>query len=279
MTPYNPFRHLCRSIFCGKSDYMMFAAYFDDSGTHSKSRVATVAGYISNVGQWDIFNKEWAACLKDFKVKEMHRSDLESFEEEFLESNGWNPNRRKAFLQKLHPIMKKRTKVAIGSAVIRETFEEIVPETIKKLFGGVYGWCAHECITLARIWAEKCQRKNIPPMQWVFEAGTTGYGQVDQMFQSLNARADLRADWRIKGWSFQGKDVLPLQAADVIAYEVYKHVENQILDKGEKHDIRFSMADLFRECDVNYLKWWSRDRLIEWVNTATLNGKPLKDYK
>jgi hypothetical protein len=106
--------------------------YCDDSGTDPQNRVAVVAGYISNVGQWEIFNKEWARCLKDFKVNQMHRADLESFKGEFLESKGWSPNRRRAVLQKLHPIMKHRTKVAIGSAVIKETFEEIVPEPVRK---------------------------------------------------------------------------------------------------------------------------------------------------
>ena len=81
------------------------------------------------------------------------------------------------------------------------------------------------------------------------------------------------------GWSFQGKEILPLQAADVMAYEVYKHVENQIVDKGEKYDVRRSMIDLYRPRDDNYLKLWSRERLIDWVNSATLRGKPLKDYR
>ena len=61
--------------------------------------------------------------------------------------------------------------------------------------------------------------------------------------------------WRIGGWSFQGKEVLPLQAADVMAYEAYKYVENYILDKGEQRDVRLSMIDLYLSCDDKYLKW------------------------
>jgi hypothetical protein len=64
-----------------------------------------------------------------------------------------------------------------------------------------------------------------------------------------------------------------------MAYEVYKHVENQIVDKGEKYDVRRSMIDLYRPRDDNYLKLRSRERLIDWVNSATLRGKPLKDYR
>src|SRR5215831_14582266 len=102
----------------------MISVYCDDSGTHSESRVAAVSGYISNVGQWEIFTKEWSSTLRDFKVQRMHRADLESLRGEF---KGWSRARRETFLQRLHSILKRRTKVAIGSAVITKDFEEIVP--------------------------------------------------------------------------------------------------------------------------------------------------------
>ena len=72
---------------------------------------------------------------------------------------------------------------------------------------------------------------------------------------------------------------MPLQAADVIAYETNKHVENQLLHEGKYRDIRMSFLDLYREADENYMKWWHRERLTDWVNTARWNGKLVKDYK
>src|SRR5579864_5178183 len=107
----------------------MFTVYCDDSGTHAQSRVAAVSGYISNVGQWNIFVNEWNLVLKEFKIKQMHRADLESFKGEF---ERWNPTRRQALLQLLHSILKRRTKVAIGSAVITKDFEEIIPPAFRK---------------------------------------------------------------------------------------------------------------------------------------------------
>jgi hypothetical protein len=258
----------------------LFTIYCDDSGTHQQSRVATVAGYISNVGQWDLFAKEWVAVLNEFNVERMHRADLESFGGDFRRSKGWNERRRTAFVKKLHPIMMRRTHVTIASAVIRNEFEDAVPEPIKEIFGGVYGWCMHECIVQARKWAEKCQRQHVVgSFEWVLEGGTIGYGQVMKMFESLrNTRRPLN-EWRIKSWSFQGKDTVPLQAADVIAYETNKHVEHQLLDDGQHREIRMSFLDLYRESDENYMKWWHRERLVDWVNTATWNGKPLREYK
>lgn len=247
----------------------MLTIYCDDSGTDKKNRSAVVAGYLSNVAQWDIFRKEWSLVLKDFKVKQMHRTDLENFKGEFTEDRGWNPTRRKAFLARLHPIINRRMKLSIGTAVIRKDFEEVIPKEVQKKFGGVYGWCAHTCLVKLRIWCEMPGRRHTEPIQWVFEAGTLGHGQVDAMFNELfrnqQQRADWRMDWRIKGWSFQGKDIVPLQAADVLAYELFKLVENQVLDGSKKHNVRHSIRDLMRTADGKYIDIWDKERLQGWV--------------
>lgn len=207
----------------------MLTIYCDDSGTDKNNRSAVVAGYLSNAAQWEIFTREWRQVLKEFKVKQMHRTDLENFKGEFTEDRGWNPMRRTAFLMRLQPIIRRRMKLPIGTAVIRKDFEEVIPEEVGKKFGGVYGWCAHTCLVKLRIWCERPCRQHRVPIEWVFEAGTIGHGQVDAMFRELHEMqqkgSDWRSDWRIRAWSFQAKDVVPLQAADLLAYELFKLVE------------------------------------------------------
>ena len=73
--------------------------------------------------------------------------------------------------------------------------------------------------------------------------------------------------WHIKGLSFQGKDLAPLQAADVLAYELFKLVENQVIDNSAKHDVRLSARDLVGAEDGKYLDCWDRERLEEWVES------------
>lgn len=58
---------------------------------------------------------------------------------------------------------------------------------------------------------------------------------------------------------------MPLQAADVLAYKLFKLVENQILDGSRKHDVRHSMRDLMGADDGKYLDFWDKERLQEWV--------------
>jgi hypothetical protein len=110
----------------------MLTVYCDDSGTSQSCRSAVVGGYISNVAQWTIFNREWKKVLDGFGVSQMHRAALETWNEVFKQSNGWNPARRKAFLQKLHAIIRRRTKVAIGASVIKKDWEEVMPNHLKR---------------------------------------------------------------------------------------------------------------------------------------------------
>jgi len=266
MTPYDAFEHLRRSLFLRKSDLMaMLTIYCDDSGTDEKNRSAVVAGYVSNLAQWELFAKEWNKALKDFGVKQMHRADLENFKGEFTEDREWNPTRRTVFLQRLQPIIRHRMKFPVGTAVIRKDYEEVIPEAVRNKFGGVYGWCAHTLLVKLFIWCTRPSRLHAEPIQWVFEAGTIGQGQVDQMFRELSHVES--TNWRIKGWSFQGKDVVPLQAADVLAYELFKLVENQILDGSKKHDVRQSMRHLMGADEGKYLDYWHRERLQDWVKS------------
>ena len=113
----------------------------------------------------------------------------------------------------------------------KENFENIIPDELKGWFGGVYGWCAHDCFVATRRWYDAQGYRN--PVQWIFEAGTIGYGQVHTMFDHLYKNQKCEMTTIIKGWSFQNQSKVPLQAADVLAYEVFKQVTNQFSIKAK----------------------------------------------
>jgi len=214
-----------------------------------------VAGYLGSTAQWERFNARWKSLLADYGASQMHRADLECFQREF---KSWDSSRRTEFVKKAHSIIKKHTYVAVATGVIKADFEQVMPSWVKKLFGGVYGWCANECLVHVGKWCEK--RSYRDPINWVFEAGTAGHGQVSDLFEALHEHPEWGPRLCIGSWSFEDKSVVPLQAADTIAYEVFKHIENQIIDQG-KRTVRLSVLDLVRPSDESYLKYWDRGRL------------------
>ena len=229
--------------------------YCDDSGTDHRNRAAVVAGYIGQVRQWEKLEKEWRNLLRDFGVSRMRRADLEAFKGEFKD---WDKDRRIRFLKSAHLLIREYTKIPIGSAVIKEDFDAILHANTREQFGGVYGWCIQDCVAAVRKWCEG--HHYTAPIQWVFEAGTDGHGQVHKMFAEISERKE----WQIAGWSFQNKDIVPLQCADVLAYEMFKQVENQIVDLGTRYPMRKSLLDLVHMDDERYLEYWGKQRLTEW---------------
>jgi len=262
MSNQTAFSHFVQSIISVNTDFMpLLTFYGDDSGTHQHSRTAVVAGYVGQVAAWKRFGRQWNEVLKEFGVKQMHRADLEAFGGEYKRTKGWNEERRKKFLQRLYPIIDGHIKEPIGSAVIVEDFESIVPTDIKNQLGGAYGWCAHHCIAAINVW---CTERNYNrPIQYVFEAGTAGHGQVDKMLRELYSNRNDRDRFRIRGWSFQDKSMTPLQAADVLAYEGFKQIENQVIDRGQRRE-RISFTHLVSTSD-HHLQYWDRKRLLGWL--------------
>jgi hypothetical protein len=259
-TQYDAFEHLSRSLFKTGTDlFGMITAYFDDSGTSPNNSVAAVAGYIGSVAQWERFNVEWNKLLSQYELTEIHRTDLESRHEYFP---GWTTKDRDEVVNKLQKIIKARTYVGVGNAVIKADFVEVFPPVLQRFFGGPYGYCALLCIARARYWYDE---KNIQDsIDWVFEAGAEGAGQFHTLMSALYADPEKRREFKVKGWSFRDKTTVPLQAADVLAYELFKFVTNRVIEKGQR-DIRISFDHLVRSQDYEHLEYWSKERLQEYV--------------
>jgi len=139
-----------------------------------------------------------------------------------------------------------------------------MPSWIKELVGGPYGWCAFWCTFAMRGWCQERHHSGL--INWVFEAGAEGTREILEMFQALQLTT-LRASVQVGTWTFAAKDLKPLQAADLVAYELFKHVENQILDSGRRPR-RLSALDLFRRQDERYVTLWDKDRLRIWLAGA-----------
>jgi hypothetical protein len=260
MCGYDAFEHLYRSLFAKPSElFVMLTAYLDDSGTDSSKKVITVAGYLGTVHQWESFNRKWASFLSDYGVKMMRRSDLENFQGEF---KGWTPEKRTRFIRRAQSIIRKHTYSAIGQLLVKADFDSAVPPSVARMMGGPYGFCGYHCLKAVGEWCDN--QKYQGGVHYVFEAGTEGHGQLDKMLNAVYKGSDIhRKKFRFSGWSFKDKSATPLQAADVIAYEMLKIGENHIVTKSRK--TRASARALFRQRDLFHTHYWTPEDLKRWT--------------
>jgi hypothetical protein len=88
---------------------------------------------------------------------------------------------------------------------------------------------------------------------------------VVEMFRSLHRDPLTRRGFLIGGWGFHSKDMRPLQAADVLAYELFKQTENQVVDRGMSRPTRASLRSLMREEDCIHPEYWDKRKLLDWL--------------
>ncbi len=248
--------------------FAVLTVYLDDSGTHGGAEVTAVAGFVSTKLLWDGFRKEWARALRKERIQIFRMSDLENRHGEF---KGWSKERTETFRRELFDIIQRRTLAPIGSALINADWEKVMPAHIKAGFGGSYGWCAEDCAHQAYKWAKRTGAPG--KLRYIFEKGTVGHGQIAKVFADYasNPRWDA---FRISGYSFEEKKLMPLQAADLMAYEVYKQMCNQVITW--KRPMRRSLALLLAGKDAIHLQFHNAERLTKLVNAVSELDKQRK---
>jgi hypothetical protein len=240
------------------SEGNVLTVYLDDSGTHGGAEVTVVAGFVSTKLRWDSFRREWARALRRERIEIFRMSDLENRQGEF---EGWSKERTETFRGKLFDIIRQLTLAPIGSALINDDWERVMPAHIRSGWGGSYGWCAEDCAHQIYKWAKRTGTSG--KIKFIFEKGTVGHGQVSKVFAEY-ATDPKWAALQIGGHSFEEKKLVPLQAADLLAYETYKHMCNR-----GKRPMRRSLALLMNEQDTRHLQFHNTERLMKLVNAAS----------
>ena len=209
--------------------------YLDESGVHSGSNTVVVAGYISNATEWGNFCREWGEILESEGVQYFHMTDFESCYGQF---EGWTEERKRPFLNKLLNVISQQAFVGVGMVATRQLYEALSKES-QYLCENIYGLAAMFCwwelgriLTKADAW-----------MNLVMGRGARGFGTINVIYQEDKKFREWNEGTRIRALSTADmKEFLPLQAADMLAYELWKEW-NRRSDKSRR-DIRYPLKQL-----------------------------------
>jgi hypothetical protein len=220
--------------------------YFDESYTHPPAPlVYSVGGYVSSYMQWKQFQKEWKLALAQAGVEYFHMVEFQACKPPY---DVWSKQKRVRFLQTLHKIIHKRVQRSFASTVIMEDYNRLTEEQ-KRAFGTPHAYAAVNCMKHIANW---CNENNYnAPMAYVFEKGSAHDKEIRKLFEEILGAGE-REFYRVGSFSFADKkDVLPLQASDILAYEVTKETSRQ-RDQGTTRLTRKSIKNLH----VSRLDMW-----------------------
>lgn len=217
---------------------MTFTAYFDESGTHDESKSIAVAGYISTAPLWVEFSAQWQLALNDWGLDHFHMTD---FAVKAPPYDKWTESERRERLTRLITVINSNVWGSVGVVLPKKIFEGIFTPRVSRICGGACGVAAIACIMdLGELLREL---KIGGSIAYVFEAGTRGIGEFARVFGSVLKDPENKEYFRLLSLRFEGKqDFLPLQAADLLAYELYRELPRKA--GWEQKSVRYPLTAL-----------------------------------
>ena len=200
----------------------MLHAYFDESGTHNGSPITAIAGFAATTEVWSRIERDWIAVLADFDQKGLHTfhmTDCLAARGEFSRINEfW----RDHILSRLVAILERSDIQAIWAGVNTDDWEDLTTPEFRERFPKPYDLCFDEVARQLFRWSR--HSADGTPVAVVFAEHPEYQSRAVFTYDLWRQRPDFA---RFLGAITRGspKLVVPLQAADMLAYEINKEWE------------------------------------------------------
>ena len=195
----------------------MIKIFIDESGTHDDANVVTVAAYAGRPKAWREWSAEWRKAKKPIKV--FHAVDAANREGEF---KGWSQEKRTELVTRLLPVIMRNRIAGLVIALNKSEFRKAIEgkEELLKALGNPYTTCFH---WLVQSTLELLKPGKKETLKFVHEKNSYEKEAKASFEFIANDANPNNAPMRLL---FGGKNEhMPLQTADILAYEAYKRFQ------------------------------------------------------
>jgi hypothetical protein len=184
----------------------------DESGTHGDSPVVNVGMYFGKPKTWREWTKDWNQAKKPIKV--YHAVDCHNRTNEF---EGWERPARDAYVAKVLPALARHQIMGITVGVHMHSFNAAMDgrPDLKAMFGNPYSACFQWAVqTLLGMLAEHGHPQRVA----FFHENNNYQDEARSAFAYVEALRILGDNPISLTFGTKG-DFVPLQSADILAYE------------------------------------------------------------
>jgi hypothetical protein len=238
------------AVLSHKSWLQMHTAYFDDSGTHGSADVVLLAGVFGHQYQWQYFSELWAAKLADPSpgkppLTRFHMTECQGSHGEFA---GWKRTETDFLVHELGRIIVRCGLWAHATAISRKDWDDLITGDFRKYVGDAEGFCIRDIHIRTVNWCHT--RGGGSELAFVFDHRPERKKENERFFGLFEAfQNEHKGTPKLTSLTFEGSQkVLPLQAADLIAWEIYRHALD-VLNKEVELSLprREQLAALLKE--------------------------------
>ncbi len=202
----------------------VLSTYLDGGGSvgDPSSTVFSVAGYLATDEQWERFEADWQVALDTFRVPAVSMKHVAHYKKAFAKWAG-KDNKRAAFLKRLSDVIHRHDLEGFAFSLNMDHYREINKHIRLSEAIPPYALTASFAVAKIREW----QRRYRPAdsLLFLFELGDVGQGVFKHKMENEWRDAGImKPVFMPKQWEENGitKYCLPLQAADLLAYETNK---------------------------------------------------------
>ena len=223
---------------------IVLETYLDESGD-AQAPVIVVAGVAATQPHWETFNQQWRPLLDKWGIEFFHMADFESRQGPYAE---WSDSQRHERLNTLLALITSHAIIAVWAAVPKEVYERVIPDALKVRITP-YHVAAISCFTrLNGILRNELGDRDVRAA-YVYEDISKGSGAVLDAYSGIKMVHGLAEELHMLTLSYQPKkEFRPLQAADILAYEVWKDVTNILA--GNPRRRRYPITQLEKSLDI-----------------------------
>lgn len=254
---------------------LKLTAFFDESGHAGDPNVNVVgmAGFVAPLAEWINFNERWKDILTVAGILgPFHMKDFVHSKGEFKSWKG-DEGKRKLLLRRLIEIITETNATPIGSAVLLRDFASLTPEQ-RSQFLDPYYICFQTCTRGAAIKATFEEQDESVSMVYAFqeEFGANKDGRARQLWDTMKHSVSFaNIGQRMESYASDNPaDKLPLQAADLFAYELCHEFENHVKRPNDK--MRWGLRQILKmyRTPIPFIRMFDRKELLRLVSESQM---------
>jgi hypothetical protein len=200
----------------------MLQAYFDESYSEVGRKCVYMAGYVTYASTWAEFSDVWdQQCKASPRIDYLHMVEAQNLRDQF---KGWRPDDRDRKVLALASVVRHFRPWAISCSVSREDYSELVTPYAPFQMKSPYFACFYGIVLgLARL---QSRLGNPIPLDLIFDEQASQWDVLMAYdFVKAEQRPDIAAAMGSAPIFRNDKQILPLQAADMLAWHLRRDAE------------------------------------------------------
>lgn len=196
-------------------------AYFDESGLHATANVTVVAGFAGTKELWEDFERDWLAKLEEVgNLPYFHMTEC-------VTGNGpvfgrWQsrPEIRGHIIKELADVICRHKPQSLWCAVETGAWDALDAPMFKERYRTPYHFCFEDVVQNGSAYATRVADGS--PLALIFSNHSHYKKRANEVYEAY----DGSTHWHLAGLTFADMRLCtPLQAPDMLAYELAKDLE------------------------------------------------------